>query len=71
MAKALNAMRIRAWRRPAGANRLTEERTLGLIAPRQQRDEISGNSAGNINGPLIRQRVNQCGQSRDSRFSGH
>jgi hypothetical protein len=26
---------------------------------------------GNTNGPLVRQRVNQCRQSHDSRFSGH
>ncbi len=28
----------------------------------ETRDEISGNRGGNINGPLVRQRVNQCGQ---------
>ena len=70
MAEALKAIRIRACRRPAGANsnRRTDIETIALLQPR---GEISGNRGGNTNGPLVRQRVNQCGQSHDSRFSGH
>ena len=57
-----------ACSKSVGANALSEERTSS-IAPRQQRDEISSNRGGNINGPLARQCVNQCGRSHDSRIA--
>jgi hypothetical protein len=66
MAKALNTiedLRLSwaGWRK--SANRRTDIET---IAPRQQRDEISGSRGGNTTGPFVRQRANQCGQSHDS-----